>query len=361
MVAKHMPGWVEVKTSFGPYYDYASSNPRPRRSPRLRRLSGLRTDLRTIVSALRGVGGLSREAKEFGADVILERPRYLDPTGLLVARRSGARYCLHLDGQIVQERRDHFGGSPSLALAAALERQRVRRAEKIITISRKRGDLAISEGADPGKINVVSNGVEIEPYESGSALRLQTRQELGIDKQTVVGFVGSLQTWHGVELLVEAGARLQTTIPEILFLVVGDGPMKPELERRVRALGLERMFMFLGTRPFEDVPRYVSAADICAVPGLLEYLSPMKLFEYGAAGKPTICADIACVREVVSPGVHACMFQPGDVGGLADGITFLHRNPDRAAAMGTALKAAIEEGYTWKHLMNRMATVLSSA
>src|SRR5262249_9581762 len=113
-----------------------------------------------------------------------------------------------------------------------------------------------------------------------------------IDTGPVVGFVGTFAPWHGLDLLVQAFARVADRFDAKLVLV-GDGPERARIEQLCRSSGLAQRVAFAGTVSYADLPRYVAAFNIGVMPDSNDYGSPVKVFEYMASGKPVVVPDYA--------------------------------------------------------------------
>src|SRR5207247_157692 len=121
----------------------------------------------------------------------------------------------------------------------------------------------------------------------------------------VVGFVGSLKPWHGVDTLVEAFRMLRAARPDAHLLLVGEGPSREALERRVASRGLGEAVSFTGAVPYHEIPHYLAAMDVAVAPHAASnhfYFSPIKIFEYLAAGCPVVASAIGQIAELLVDG-----------------------------------------------------------
>src|SRR5262249_3886498 len=158
----------------------------------------------------------------------------------------------------------------------------------------------------------------------------------------LLGFVGGLRPWHGVEALPEVLGRLARRHPGLRLVVVGDGPLRADLERDLRGRDLGRAVVFTGSVPHEEVPALVRHFDVAlapyARPGHPFYFSPLKLFEYMACAAPVVAAALGQIAEVVRDGETGLLVPPGDAAALAAACdrlladAALGRRPGRAAA-----------------------------
>jgi glycosyltransferase involved in cell wall biosynthesis len=135
---------------------------------------------------------------------------------------------------------------------------------------------------------------------------------------------------------------------DLHFLVVGDGPARAELESYAEAKGLRERVTTLGLVSRERVGHYVAAFDVALQPSVVEYASPLKLFEYMALGRAIVAPDQDNIREVLSDGEDAVLFDPDDTEAFTRAIVGLCRDDALRDRLGRAAAALIDDGeYTW--------------
>jgi len=232
-------------------------------------------------------------------------------------------------------------------LAQRLEDWLFRHATRTIVVSGAMARILEARGIPHERLCVMPNGVDrdvFRPDVDGGP----RRQELGLGDRFVVGFVGWVRPWHGVDRLVDATAALAVRIPGLVLLIVGDGPAMPDLLARAEAAGIADRVRFTGAVPPADVPGYVAAMDVAVQPDVTEYASPIKLFEYLAMGRPVIAPRRDNITEVVVEGEQALLFEPGDTDGLADCIERAWRDADLRRRLARQAVALVEaRGYYW--------------
>ena len=198
-------------------------------------------------------------------------------------------------------------------------------------------------------VTVVTNGVDITRFHPGP-----TRSANGVLRCV---YVSSFRSWHGAADLVEAVALCLARNVDLRVTCVGRGPRLAEARRAARRAGLEGMIRFLGEVPTVDVPRHLAAADVGLAPfsptefsalKLGWFWSPIKIFEYLAAGLAVVTADIPELRALL-PDPVARFYTPGVAMELADE---LERLATDTATLGRVRKTArelAEARYTWGH------------
>lgn len=204
----------------------------------------------------------------------------------------------------------------------------------------------------PGeKIVVVSNGANTSLFKP---LEQETcRKELDLNPEIpYVCFVGNLAPWQGIEYLVKASPSILSRFPECRFLIVGDGIMKNELIKLSGELGVEDKFIFTGVVAYECVPLYINASDACVAPFILARnakigLSPLKLYEYMACGKPVVASNISGVSDALETSEGGIPVLPENPEALAEAILKLLGNPDLRMKLGSKGLSYVTENYSW--------------
>jgi len=201
----------------------------------------------------------------------------------------------------------------------------------------------------------VSWGANAERFDA-SLPGAPTRERHGLGDGFVVGYSGSFKPWHGVDVLIEAAAELGDR--PVRFLMVGDGPLRVELQARCAALGLADRFVFTGSVPYDQVPRELAAADLCVAPFVPErhgpsrrrgfVLDPLKVFEYLAQAKPTVTIRAPNIEALFEDGVHLRLVDPGDPKALAAAIAEAMDDPERAQATARVGHQRVIERHTWR-------------
>lgn len=207
-------------------------------------------------------------------------------------------------------------------------------------------------GVADAKISVLSNGVDVERFrpDPHAGAHVRARHGLEPDHQ-VVGFIGSLRPWHGVELLLAGARRLVTAAPKLRLLIVGDGPVRGPLEASAREQGLGDRVVFTGSVPREEAPAHVAAMDIAVAPypRLPDFhFSPLKLFEYMAVGKPVVASRYPDISTVLEHGRNGLLVEPGNVDEVTSAILELIRDRDLAARLGSEARRSVMVAHTWR-------------
>lgn len=191
------------------------------------------------------------------------------------------------------------------------------------------------------------------------------RERLGLGAGPIVAYAGSFKSWHGLEDLVEAAALLGDSGAH--YVLIGEGPERGALERRIAARGLTRAFHLPGPVPYPAVPSYLAAADICVAPyrpdrhrlgrrhGLV--LDPLKVLEYLAMRKPVVTLRAPNVERLFRDGEDLLMVPPGDPGALAAALRRLYDDPALRDALGASGRLLVVERYTWRHHVEELEAI----
>jgi glycosyltransferase involved in cell wall biosynthesis len=193
----------------------------------------------------------------------------------------------------------------------------------------------------PDQHVTIYSGMEIAPFTAvGQTLSVeQAKTRAGLDSTApVVGKIARLVPLKGHREFILAAKRIATHEPRAQFLLVGDGPLRANLENLVRDAGLEKQTRFVGLVPSAEVPALIQAMDVVVHTSLREGLARV-LPQAGAVGKPVVTFDLDGAPEVVRDGVSGYLVPPLDTDQLADRVVELLRDSDRRRAFGTAGRA----------------------
>jgi glycosyltransferase involved in cell wall biosynthesis len=151
------------------------------------------------------------------------------------------------------------------------------------------------------------------------------------DDAAVVTTVAVQREGKGLDVLIDAMARVRAALPRAVCLLAGDGPMRAALESRVHARGLAEAVRFLGMR--DDVLALLSASDLFVQPSLVDAL-PTSVMEAMVAGLPVVATRTGGIPEMIEDGRTGVLVAPGDPVALTGAISGLLRDPERAHRLG---------------------------
>ncbi len=280
---------------------------------------------------------------------------------LEAARAAGAATVLELNAPLVQEQQRHRELVDE-AGAVELTRRAVRAAHVPYAVSTPvaqwAADLAgVGVGVVPNGVDVTRFAPRVAPVAgerrgpwAGSRVPGSPRPE---SPRPVIAFVGTFRPWHGPDLLVEAVARVAADGVPTELLLIGDGPLLPQVTDRARDLGVP--VTSTGSVPPAQIPDLLARADLaCApYPAADAYFSPLKVVEYLAAGLPTVAAGIGDLPALIGPD-EAVLVPPGDTDALAAALRRIVLDDDLRARLGTAGWRAANERFGWDTVVRRV-------
>ena len=279
------------------------------------------------------------------------------------ARILGIRSVYEVRGlwEVTRGSRDpEWGRSDQYRYIARMEADAARSADRVIAITGALRDELISRGVPAERITVVPNGVDTERF-TPLPRDEQLAAELGVTGTTVIGYVGTIADYEGLNLLVEAAGRLRQSRDDFHVLVVGDGAVLEDLQEQVSRDGLTDVVSFLGRVPHEDVERYYSLIDIAPFPRLprlvTEMVSPLKPFEAMAMGKAVVASDVGALAEIVTPDLNGLLHTKGDADSLTEVLATLLDDRERIAQLGRQAREWVVEHRDWRKLAPQIAEI----
>jgi glycosyltransferase involved in cell wall biosynthesis len=223
--------------------------------------------------------------------------------------------------------------------------------EKLISVAPKiKLYLTQNFNCPSGKIKVISNGVNTEMFcpIRDSPFLVQWKNRLGIkSKDTVIAYVGNLAPWQGIDGLIDIAFRLLSKSKDLKFLIVGEGPLKPLLLKKVLDSGYDGDIVFTGMLNHEEIPFVINLSDICVAPLRVVTGSPIKVFEYMACGKPVVTSRIEGLEFIEEEGA-GLLTLPNDINGLEEALDELIEQPRKRLDMGWKGLQIARERFSWK-------------
>lgn len=299
-------------------------------------------------------------------DAIYERYALFGTAGVALARELDIPLVLEVNAPLADEQAAHRGLTFSQA-ARTTELSTFTRADRVVAVSTTLRDWLVDSGVDPARIDVLPNGVDAARFAPTASARERTRTQLKIDAaECVIGFVGTLKAWHGTATLLAAVALLRGLAPHlpIRLLIVGDGPERVLLQALAATSGIADVTHFTGAVPHAEIPAYVGAMDIAVAPydqaeGF--YFSPLKVFEYMAAGRPVVAAGVGQLAERLRHGETALLYPPGDLAALAMALRSLAESPRERVRLGIAARSWVEAHHSWDGNARRVIALIDDA
>ena len=294
---------------------------------------------------------LKRACREHRPDVLYERHNLYLLAGKWLKRRLKLPYLLEVNAPIALERSQH-GGLGLPGLARRLEAAAWKAADVVLPVTAVLADMLVEQGVQRERIVVIPNGIELGAYERAPA-RAEAKKRLGVEGRLVLGFAGFVRAWHGLDQVIDFIAEAGR--PELLLLVVGDGPACGALAQRARERGVAEQVRFAGIVERKDIPAYLAAFDVALQPAATPYASPLKLFEYLATGCAIVAPRQPNLEEVLTHEENALLFAAETPGALGDAIGRLVGDALLRERLGCNAKKTISRGaYTWNGNADRV-------
>jgi glycosyltransferase involved in cell wall biosynthesis len=261
-------------------------------------------------------------------------------------QRGGVPWILEANGPFFYEA-SHQRKSIAMGwLARRLELAAYRQCDALVCVTEALKETLLREcSVAPEKIVVVPNGVDTAFFDPA---RYESQRPLD---GLVLGFVGSLVEWQGLDLLLDVLAELRAERFDLSLVIVGEGPAREALEAQTRALGLTSQVRFVGSVPSEMVPSHISGVDIGfsgqVASRMGMYHSPLKLYEYMAMAKPVIASAFADARAVVRDGETGFLFEAGNGPALKRALRRAYEARAQFPLMGGRARALMVAEHTW--------------
>lgn len=285
-------------------------------------------------------------------DVVYERYSLWSEAGMRHAWSAGSCGLLEVNAPLIEEQMQRRS-----LINDSLARQTAERifaaASGLVAVSREVAEYLHCCGVDRERILITPNGVDGDRFAKPDQPARQRREDL-----FTVGFIGTLKPWHGLDHLLDAMERLCSLNSTYRLLIVGDGPLRPSLQAELDSRGglLATNTELVGSAAHDEIPAWLASMDavVAPYPDLPDfYFSPLKLFEYMAAGRPIVASRIGQVAEMIDDGVTGLLVPPGDAASLAVALHRLRSDRRLCEQLGLAAQREIADAHSWDAVVER--------
>lgn len=285
-------------------------------------------------------GAAVRHALRFRPDVTLSAHIVASPAAAVIRRAVGARTVQYFHAE-------EIGAKPKLAAFAA------RHADAVIAVSAYTAGLIADTGVLPASMSLISPGVDVPSDAAPEA----------VDRPSVLTIARLEERYKGHDVLVRALPLVQAKIPDVQWIVIGDGSLRPGLEHLARSYGVANATCFLGAVSDEQRDTWLRRAQLLAMPSRLpagRFAGEgfgISFLEAGAYGKPVVAGNVAGALDAVLDGDSGLLVDPTDAVAVADAISRLLLDPALARRLGEG-GAQRARSLAWPVVCERVEAVL---
>ena len=260
--------------------------------------------------------------QKFSPDVVYERSAWMSNGSVDVLKQFNLKHVVEINAPFEEEVKEFEKASSLISFIGKKKLKNLLQSATLaapITSSLQKY-IVENYAIEQDKCLVVPNATDKDEIQINDSRVEEIRKALDLTNKTVIGFVGSIFPYHGVDRLIQSVSNLNNS--SVALLIVGDGYLIPELKEQARLIGLSSRIHFTGSIPKQEVYNYVTAMDIVTLPNTEWYCSPVKLFEYGALGKVVLAVNESGVSDVMTD---------------ADGVLFENNEHDFQEALNLTL------------------------
>jgi glycosyltransferase involved in cell wall biosynthesis len=293
---------------------------------------------------------LRKAIKSHKPDLIYDRYMTFNYSCVAAGRRYRLPVFIEVNAPLALERDKESDEKLYLKRVAYwLERKICADADHVFAVSTPLKKYLVTTGVPTDNITVLPNGVNRKKFFPRPKCQ-KLLSELGLtENDVVVGFLGILRPWHGIEMLLSAIKKVCQQNDKCNLLLVGDGPIRDEIITQADECGLKGKLVITGRVPHDRVPDYIALFDIAVSPKATFYASPMKIVEYMAMGKPVIVPDSENIRDLIEFGEEGLCFKPTDSKELSEQLVVAVGDSFLRVKIANNAKTKVERSLSWEN------------
>ena len=303
--------------------------------------------------------------KEFQPDLIVARLDLYLFSAIHTARQFGLPIIIEADSPPVYEATEFQKQYWRIAsIPKKIEKWVLQQADYIVAQSNALREYFVEKHAiDRHKIAVVTNAADVNKFE-GAKKNKELVDRFDLSGKQVLGFIGSMSAWHGIENLLQIMETILIKFPDSKFLLIGSGGGQDDrVQKFVAQHGFERRVLMPGYIAHDEIPAYLALMDVVLAPYPrlpFFYYSPVKIFEYMAAGKPVVTTAIGQIEEIIEHNVNGILCRADDFEQINRQIERLLMEPQERARIGENARRTIAERHTWMHKAQQWDKICSA-
>lgn len=316
-------------------------------------------DIYSIYYDYKFISILKDKIERYKPDVIFERETVFHQSCSFLAKKFNIPYIVEIHS--APEERKWMSYDNFNWIANYIQNKTAKRANAIIVVALPMGIYLKNKGINEKKIFYIPNAVNPKLFRVSEKSNF-LKKKMKLEDKVIIGFVGSMKKYHGIDILIKASYDVLRTHQNIKFLIVGhfeNDNEKTKLTERLNVKGILNSFIFTGQIKYEDIPIYIGIMDICVIPNALWNGTPIKTFEYGAMGKPIILPKMKHLLELVKLE-NALFSEPHNPENLANNIVKLIEQKELRQLLGNNLKNLILSEHTWDKNAKRIVNIASN-
>lgn len=291
-------------------------------------------------------------------EVIYQRYSLNNFAGILLSRKLTIPLVLEYNGSFLWMTHYWSHKLRFPGISRIIETANLTLSDLIVVVSKTMKDELIERGIPENKIIVNPNGVDTDKY-NPDIDPTPIIDKYDLENKVVVGFIGTFEPWHGVEILAKSVKYVVERNHDVIFLFIGDGPRKKFVQKIIKNDNVEKYTIFTGIIEQKNSANYLAACDILVSPtvpnpdGSIFFGSPTKIFEYMALQKAIVASDIGQISEIIQDQKNGLLVKPGDQEDFNEGIMKLIDDEKLRKSLGEQARRDVFD-YTWQKNVNRV-------
>ena len=295
---------------------------------------------------------LASAARDTPPDILYERYNLFFHAGVWLKKNRNLPMLLEVNAPLAEER-DRYGKLALKSFARKSERAIWNSAQAVLPVTNVLADKVRAAGVTDDRITVIQNGVSDVFLADHSDAPI--RAKYALTGKLVLGFTGFVRDWHGLDRVLHFMAEHERK--DLHLLLVGDGPEREPLQKLALELGLHSNFTITGVVQRDAIPGHVAAFDVALQPAVVDYASPLKLFEYMGLKKAIVAPAKANIKEVLTSGRDAILFDETD-GSFGAALSSLVDSVELRQKLGRAANdTVIKKDLTWEGNARRVERI----